>query len=446
MPTTADPLRPEQYDEAAVRLAPDLDIMDAQEIAVRRAVNFARTVAAARAVPEVAARYPELAEVHDLADLPKVPVLDPVALAAGSPPRSTEFLLGPAGGLALRSSGTAGAAKTMFHSWAFKHQVDALGARGLRALLPDPPRRVANCMFPGNLNGAFLFVLGLTERLGALTFPMGSMATVAETAAVIADHQLDTVVASPAYGTELITTVPAEQLRTLRHFLYLGEAMGTERERLVAQALPGVSVRSIAYSTNETGPIGYQCAQQSGATHHIHEDAVVVEVVDPDTGQPLPDGSEGEVLVTPLKETGMALFRYRVGDRARIETGRCGCGSAARLLTLLGRAGQSMTVDVWTISADHLMAAVAPLGVTDIGQCQLQVLWDFPHYTVRLLLAPSVPSGATTGDLLAHARELYQLNSILTGRRCTAVTVEHVDLGAFAQNERGKVPVFYQRF
>jgi phenylacetate-CoA ligase len=442
----AGPARPDTADTTATRLAPDLDALTGAEITALRAANFARTVAAARAVPAVSARYPELATVHTPADLPRLPILTPTALAAGSPPRSTEFVLGPAGGLVVRSSGTAGEAKTMFHSWEFKKQVETLGARGLRALLPDPPRRIANCMFPGNLNGAFTFVLGLAEQLDTLVFPLGSTVPVEQTAEVIAAHGLDTIIASPAYGTELITGTPVERLRTLRHFLYLGEAMGQERERLVARALPEVSVRSIAYSTNETGPIAYQCAHQSGSTHHIHEDAVVVEVVDEETGQPVPDGTDGELLITPLKESGMALFRYRIGDRARIETVPCACGSAARPLTLLGRAGQSMTVDVWTISAELLLAALRPLGVTDISQCQLQVLWDFPRYAVRLLLAPSVPTGATAEGFLGSAHDHYQLDSILTGRRCSDLTVEYVDLGSFAQNERGKVPVFYQRF
>jgi phenylacetate-CoA ligase len=432
--------------DTSVRLATDLDALTAEEIDALRTANFTRTVAAARAHPVVGARYPELVDVRTPADLPRLPILTPSALAAGSPPRSAEFLLGPAGGLALRSSGTAGEAKTMFHSWRFKHQVDDLGARGLRALLPDPPRRIVNCMFPGQLNGAFLFVLGIAERLGALAFPMGSTATVAQTAEVIATHRIDTLVASPAYGTELITCTPVAQLDSLRHFLYLGEALGTERAQLIARTRPEVTVKSIAYSTNETGPIGYQCSHQSGNTHHLHEDAVVVEVVDPETGRPQPDGVGGELLVTPLTESGMAIFRYRIGDLARIETTACRCGSAARQLTLLGRANQSTTVDVWTISADQLLAALRPLGVTDVGQCQLQVLWDFPRYAVRLLLTPSVPAGASPEAFIGHARAHFQLDAILTSRRCSGITVEYVNVHAFARNERGKTPVFHQRF
>ncbi|GLW30803.1 phenylacetate--CoA ligase family protein [Actinoplanes regularis] len=427
-------------------LAADLDALPAAEIAALRTANFARTVAAARSIEAVDARYPGLADVHTPDDLRALPILTPAALAAGSPPRSAEFVLGPPGGLVLRSSGTSGEAKTMFHSWEFKQQVDALGARGLRALLPDPPRRIANCMFPGGLNGAFLFVLGLAENLGALAFPLGSSTPVADTAAAIAAHDIDTIIAGPAYGTELITETPAEQLRSLRHFLYLGEAIGAERERLVTEALPGVSVRSIAYSTNETGPIGYQCTHQSGGTHHLHDDVMIVEVVDQETGDPVPPGTEGELLVTPLKDTGMALFRYRIGDRGRIETTPCPCGSSAQVLTLLGRAGESMTVDVWTTSADQLLAALRPFGVSDVTQCQLQVLWDFPQYTVRVLLAPSVPDAPSAEALLREAKAQWQLHTILTSRRCAEITVERAPLGSFAQNERGKVPTLYQRF
>jgi phenylacetate-CoA ligase len=426
----------------SVTTAPDLGTLTAARIADLRAANLAATVAAARATPAVSARYPQLAQVRTPGDLARLPILTPAALAAGSPPRSAEFLLGPPGGLVLRSSGTSGEAKTMFHSWAFVRQVDTLGARGLRAMLPEPPRRIANCMFPGSLNGAFLFVLGLAEQLGAQAFPLGSSTPVADTAAAIDAHGIDTVIASPAYGTELITG-HADRLGALRRFLYLGEAMGDERTKLVADALPGLTVRSVAYSTNETGPIGYQCAYQTDGAHHLHDDALVAEIVDVGTGEPVPDGTDGELLVTPLKDTGMALFRYRIGDRARIETAPCACGGAARVITLLGRAGQSMTVDVWTTSAEQLFAA---LGLAGTGQAQLQVLWDFPHYTVRLLLAPSVAADVTPESFRAGARDHFQLDAILGSRRCAGLTVERAPAAAFAQNERGKVPVLYQRF
>ena len=82
-------------------------------------------------------------------------------------------------------------------------------------------------------------------------------------------------------------------------------------------AVPDLAVRSLAYSTSETGPLGYQCRHQAGAVHHLHEDANVLEVVD-EAGRPVPPGTPGELVVTPLTTSGMALLRYRLGDRGQL--------------------------------------------------------------------------------------------------------------------------------
>lgn len=105
----------------------------------------------------------------------------------------------------------------------------------------------------------------------------------------------------------------------------------------------------------------------------MHEDAVLVEIIDENSGKPVPDGAEGEVVVTALSDTGMALLRYRIGDRGYFNVGPCECGSPARLLTLLGRTAQSLDVDSWTISSDQLMGGLAGPGVTDPADCQPQV-------------------------------------------------------------------------
>ena len=108
----------------------------------------------------------------------------------------------------LRSSGTASRPKVLYHSWDFTDRVGHLGVRGVRAALETPPNRVANCLFAGDLNGAFLFVQDITRSLPALSFAMGEYTSPAEAAAIIEAHGIDTLVASPAYGAELLARGP----------------------------------------------------------------------------------------------------------------------------------------------------------------------------------------------------------------------------------------------
>lgn len=64
----------------------------------------------------------------------------------------------------------------IYHSWEFSRRVSALGARGVRSALRPHPRRIANFLYPGELNGAFTFAQEVTELLPAMSFPMGSSA------------------------------------------------------------------------------------------------------------------------------------------------------------------------------------------------------------------------------------------------------------------------------
>jgi phenylacetate-CoA ligase len=427
-----------------IQLAANLDVVSREEIERLQAHNLMAMVEAAVATPAVHQRFPGVEAVTNATELARLPLMSATDLANDCPPHSDELLLGGSGpGLVLRSSGTSGRRKILYHSWLFNQQVGLLGVRGVRSALPDPPCRLANCLSAGDLNGGFTFVQDIGQRLAALTFPCGSMLSFAEFVELLVEHKVDTLASTPALAVELCTH-PARPA-TLRSVLYIGEAMGDARASALAAAAPDVVVRSLAYSTSETGPVGYQCPHVSGTTHHVHEDAVIVEIIDEHIGLPVPDGQAGEVVITPLTDTGMALFRYRIGDRGWLHTEPCTCGSAARLLTLEGRVGQSLTVDSDTISSNLLMSRLGELGITNPMDCQFQVLWNGDTFQVRLLLSERTSEELTTEVVARTLCGAYHLNSILKNRRCTGFTMERVERTRFAQNVRGKIPLFYQR-
>ncbi|MFI5507419.1 phenylacetate--CoA ligase family protein [Mycobacterium sp. NPDC051804] len=436
---------PRIRDVGGIRLADDLDSLTRDEIEATRQHNLRATQAAARQSTAVWRRFPGLQAVDTVADLAALPFLTSADLAADSPPQSADLVFDARNpGLVLRSSGTASRPKILYHSWDFTDRVQLLGARGIRAALETPPNRIANCLFAGDLNGAFLFVQDIARSLPALSFAMGEYTSPAEAAAIIETHGIDTLAASPAYGAELLARGLDGRPLPLQNFLFIGESLGVERERIVRSAAPDVTVRSLAYSTSETGPIGYQCRHQTGAVHHIHEDAVVLEVID-EAGRPVPPGTPGELVVTTLTTSGMALFRYRLGDRGQLLTGDCACGSAARSVVLLGRMPNSMTVDTITFSSDHLLAALATLGVSRPTDCQLQVLWEDHKYRVRLLLSRATPEGITTDAVRAALHDAHEINEVIVSPRCVDFEVQQADIEQFARSKRGKVPVLYQQ-
>jgi phenylacetate-CoA ligase len=443
--TRQEAKKPQSRDVGGIRLADDLDSLSRDEIEATQQHNLRAALTAARQSTNVWRRFPGLDAVGTVDDLAALPLLSGEDLAAGCPPQSDELLFDTQRpGLVLRSSGTASRPKILYHSWDFTNRVGHLGVRGVRAALETPPNRVANCLFAGDLNGAFLFVQDITRSLPAFSFAMGEYTSPAEAAAIIEAHGIDTLAASPAYGAELLARGLDGRPLPLRNFLFIGESLGAERERMVRSAAPDLAVRSLAYSTSETGPLGYQCHHQAGAVHHLHEDAVVVEVID-EAGRPVPPGTPGELVVTPLTTSGMALFRYRLGDRGQLLTGACGCGSAARSVLLLGRMPNSMTVDTITFSSDHLMAALATLGVSRPIDCQFQVLWEGHRYRVRLLLSPATPDAITTDMVQAALRDAHEIHEVIVSPRCSDFEVHRTGIDQFARTKRGKVPVLYQR-
>ncbi|MCQ2370414.1 MAG: hypothetical protein MJ007_08105, partial [Paludibacteraceae bacterium] len=80
------------------------------------------------------------------------------------------------------------------------------------------------------------------------------------------------------------------------------------------------------------------------AIHHIHESYCYMEVVDPETNQPVPDGKEGKILVTNFTRRFMPLVRYDIGDMGRILTEPCPCGRTVKQMELLGRSDDVLII------------------------------------------------------------------------------------------------------
>lgn len=98
---------------------------------------------------------------------------------------------------------------------------------------------------------------------------------------------------------------------------------------------------SQGYATGDVGLIAYECPRRTGL--HL-ADRVIVEIVDPSSGDPVTEGQAGEVVVTYLNEV-YPLLRLATGDLSRISPGECGCGrTAPRLERILGRVGEAIKV------------------------------------------------------------------------------------------------------
>ena len=204
----------------------------------------------------------------------------------------------------------------------------------------------------------------------------------------------------PVMLRDLLRGLRPDELATLRRTL---RAVFTESELLTpevrGQLTEGFGVPVFnEYSAYEVMHIAFDCAE---GQLHIAEDRVHVEIVDPD-GHPVPDGTEGHVVVTGWRERAMPLLRYWLGDRATRHTGRCACGRTfARLELTKGRADDYVVLpDGERIYAGTFIG----MAISTPGVAECMVRQD-PAGNITVWPVPDARTGRGFDDLAREARE-----------------------------------------
>jgi phenylacetate-coenzyme A ligase PaaK-like adenylate-forming protein len=230
----------------------------------------------------------------------------------------------------LNTSGTTAQAKRVHFTEEDLELTTDLFHHGMKALV-RPGERVLILM-PGDRHGTVgdLMVKAL-KRMDVQGIPHGIVLDSAKTIAEIMEKQIDCLIG-----------IPVQVLGLIRH----GNGAAIPRGRiksvlLSADYVPSAIVREIEsawecavfnhYGMTEMG-LGAAVDCKALAGYHIREADLYFEIVDPDTGAPLPDGAMGEVVVTTLTRKGMPLVRYRTGDLSRFLPEPCPCGTVLKRL------------------------------------------------------------------------------------------------------------------
>jgi len=162
---------------------------------------------------------------------------------------------------------------------------------------------------------------------------------------LIKEYRINVLIASPTHVHRMALEAEEEVSALGVRYLLLGVRPWSEQLRGELEAAWGAKALD-AYGTNECAcGIAGECLYQNGL--HVAETDFWVEIIDPGTGRPLPDGEEGEIVITTLSRRGMPLVRYRLGDLAHFhpQQGRCACGSPLRKLSRIrGRADGMLLV------------------------------------------------------------------------------------------------------
>ena len=196
----------------------------------------------------------------------------------------------------------------------------------------------------GLFTGAFGLHYAL-EKIGAMVVPISS-GNSEKQIMIMKDFGTTLLVATPSYAVYLSELAKemgvADQLQ-LRLGLFGSEVCTPEMRDQIERNI-GITVTD-NYGLTEIGGPGMsgECLFRDGL--HINEDHFLCEIIDPETGEVLPEGEKGELVVTPLTKEGFPIFRYRTKDITRIITEPCKCGRTfARMDKVVGRTDDMLII------------------------------------------------------------------------------------------------------
>lgn len=195
--------------------------------------------------------------------------------------------------------------------------------------------------------GLFTGGLGLHyggERLGATVVPV-SAGNTRRQVELAQDFGATALCCTPSYSL-LIAEQAAEvgiDLNRLRVGVF-GAEPWSEEMRAEIEARLDITALDIYGLSEVMGPaVAMECPYKQGL--HLAEDHFIPEVVDPDSGEPLPDGEIGELTLTCVTKEALPLLRYRTGDLTRLERGQCECGrTTTRMSKPTGRTDDMMII------------------------------------------------------------------------------------------------------
>ena len=258
------------------------------------------------------------------------------------------------------SSGTTGNPTVILHTQRDLDQWANAVARCLWMVGCRPSDVFQNSSGYGMFTGGLGFQYG-AERLGMLTVPAAAGNTLRQLK-FIKDFGTTALHAIPSYAARLYEVMVEQGIDPRRdtklRTLVIGAEPHSEETRRRIEEMLGVKAYNSFGMSEMCGPgVAFECKEQNGL--HIWEDYYIVEIVNPDTLEPVPDGELGEMVLTTINREAMPLLRYRTRDLTRILPGDCPCGrSHKRLDRMQGRSDDMIIlkgVNIFPIQIEKIL-------------------------------------------------------------------------------------------
>ena len=278
-----------------------------------------------------------------------------------------------------------------------------------------------------NMSGYGLFTGGLgihfgAERLGCMTIPAGP-GNSRRQIKLAKDFKTTVAHILPSYALIL-----GEHLRNmgedprdfpLRIAVVGAEPYTVEFRRRIEELFDMKAYNSYGLSEMNGPGVAFECQNQNGL--HVWEDAYLPEIVDPKTGEPVPDGEIGELVMTCLCRQGMPILRYRTRDLTRFLPGECSCGRHHRRIDrILGRADDMFIMQIEQVImtfpevGQNYCILLENDGIGDVMRVQVEIRDEYFVEDMRCLqgLQKTIAQRLRDEILVTPRVELVQSNSL----------------------------------
>ena len=301
-----------------------------------------------------------------------------------------------------------------------------------------------------NISGYGLFTGGLgfqygVERLGCLSIPAGAGNSQRQIK-LMRDFGTTVAHAIPSYLGRLFEVFTEDKLDPRRdtrlHTLVIGAEPHTEEHRQRIQEMFGVKAYNSFGLSEMNGPgVAFECTEQNGL--HVWEDAYIVEIINPHTLQPVPDGEIGELVMTTLDRQAMPVIRYRTRDLTRILPGPCPCGRTHRRLDRISGRSDDMFIikgcNVFPMQVEGVL-----MKLPEVGE-DYRILLDTLADQDEMVVEVEVKKDWFRGDLTLLDRLQRRISNLLRDEILLRPQVKLVEPGSIPKAEGKAVRVFDRR-
>lgn len=276
------------------------------------------------------------------------------------------------------------------------------------------------------------------ERLGAMAIPMGPGNTEKQLQMMV-DLQATVITATSSYALLLAEEIHKrgmkEQIK-LKRAIIGSERWGEKMRNRIREEL-GVELYDIYGLTEIYGP-GISISCQYGKGLHYWDDYFLFEIINPQTGENVPEGEYGELVITTLTKEGAPLIRYRTRDITRLIPGECPCGmSHPRHDIILGRTDDMVKVKGVNIYPGQVEDVLKHIeGVSS----EYQIVLDRQEAKDSMLLRFEQQSGFTAEELETHVKKYFKTKVGLS------INTQALPLGGLPRSEKKTARVIDNRY